>query len=221
MSISIKSVTCPQCGASANYEEDREKLFCSYCGAQIIITNDNEHIYRRVDEAEIKRAETERIETLADIENNKSSKVLLYAKYIVTGILLFLGIALMIIGANNGNLSLRTVGMFSLLAAAYVGFSCISNNKKNRTHVKNGIRITSAIANSYGENYESIASIMKSVGFSNITCVPMNDLNLLTIRKKGQIESLVIDGEENISEGDEFPANAAVVISYHSFRSGK
>ena len=120
MSISIKSVNCPQCGASVNYEEGREKLFCSYCGAQIIITNENEHIYRHIDEAEIKRAETERIETLADIENNKSSKVLLYAKYIATGLLLLLGIVLMIIGSNNGNSSLRLVGFLSLFASIIV-----------------------------------------------------------------------------------------------------
>ncbi len=29
-------------------------MFCSYCGTQIIATNENEHIYRHIDEAKIR-----------------------------------------------------------------------------------------------------------------------------------------------------------------------
>ena len=53
MAIKFTSVKCPECGATLPIEEGREQIFCSYCGSKIIMTNENEYIYRKVDEAEI------------------------------------------------------------------------------------------------------------------------------------------------------------------------
>ena len=227
MAISIKAVTCPQCGASVKCEEGREKLFCSYCGALIVVSNDNEHIYRHIDEADIKRAETERIETLANIraneEMNKSTSTAKWIKLIVIGILLVLGILLMIIGSMD-NPMLSMVGMIVLEIAGFVGLSFIpgknkgNNGNRQNTTSQNGIRISSAVANYYGSNYEAISALLKSSGFTNISCIPLKDitlLNALTFRK-GQIETLSINGNEKVREGDLFPADATIVITYHS-----
>ena len=54
MAVKFTSVKCPDCGAVLPIEEGRNQVFCSYCGSKIIITNENEHIYRHIDEAEIK-----------------------------------------------------------------------------------------------------------------------------------------------------------------------
>ena len=53
-------------------EEGRTHLFCSYCGSQIILTNDNEHIYRHIDETEIKRIESN--ERLVDKQMGHQAK---------------------------------------------------------------------------------------------------------------------------------------------------
>ena len=45
MAIKMVSVRCPDCGAALDVEEGRTQLFCSYCGAKVIIHNDNEYIY--------------------------------------------------------------------------------------------------------------------------------------------------------------------------------
>ena len=61
MAIKMVSVRCPDCGASLDIEEGRRQIFCSYCGSKVIIQNDNEYIYRTVDEAEVRQADTQRL----------------------------------------------------------------------------------------------------------------------------------------------------------------
>ena len=68
MAVKFTSVKCPECGANLPIEEGRERMFCSFCGTQIIMTNKNEHTYRHVDEAEVKRAETEQLIHLKELE---------------------------------------------------------------------------------------------------------------------------------------------------------
>lgn len=66
--MNLMVLKCPECVASLSIEDGREEIFCSYCGAKIIITNENEYIYRHINDAEIKRAETERLVKLKEIE---------------------------------------------------------------------------------------------------------------------------------------------------------
>ena len=40
MAVKFTSVKCPECGANLPIEEGRERIFCSYCGTQIIMTNE-------------------------------------------------------------------------------------------------------------------------------------------------------------------------------------
>ena len=68
MAIKFTAVKCPECGATLPIEEGRKQIFCSYCENKIIMTNENEYIYRHVDEAEIKQAETERIIQMKKME---------------------------------------------------------------------------------------------------------------------------------------------------------
>ena len=56
MAVKFTSVKCPDCGAVLPIEEGRNQVFCSYCGSKIIMTNENEYVYRHIDEAEIKQA---------------------------------------------------------------------------------------------------------------------------------------------------------------------
>ena len=62
--MKIISLKCPECGASIQVEDDRDKCFCTYCGTQLYLDDGakrevHEHIYREVDEARIKEAELE------------------------------------------------------------------------------------------------------------------------------------------------------------------
>ena len=68
MSIQFISVKCPECGSSLRIEENRNDFFCTYCGAKILMNNENEHIIRNIDEARMKEAETDRMIKLRQLE---------------------------------------------------------------------------------------------------------------------------------------------------------
>lgn len=68
MAVNFISVKCPDCGASLDIEKGRKKVFCTYCGAKVLINNDNEYVYRHIDEAGIKQAETDRMVRMKQME---------------------------------------------------------------------------------------------------------------------------------------------------------
>ena len=61
---------CPECGAQLQMKEqpNTNTYYCNYCGAKVVLDNDNEHIYKYVDEADLKRAETEQLVKLKKME---------------------------------------------------------------------------------------------------------------------------------------------------------
>lgn len=76
MSVSVKSVRCPDCNAALEIEEGRKQCFCSYCGAKIELFNDNEYelITRHIDEAALEKARTEKEIELAKIKADADSE---------------------------------------------------------------------------------------------------------------------------------------------------
>ncbi|MCD8148995.1 MAG: zinc ribbon domain-containing protein [Clostridiales bacterium] len=76
MAIKFVSVKCPECGAALDVEEGRKQIFCSYCGAKVMIVNDNEYVYRHIDEAGIKQAETDRIIQMKKMEIAEKTELL-------------------------------------------------------------------------------------------------------------------------------------------------
>ncbi len=50
--MKLVDTTCPKCGANLRIDADREKVFCEYCGAQVLIDNEVQHIqYDNVEQA--------------------------------------------------------------------------------------------------------------------------------------------------------------------------
>ena len=64
----IIQLKCANCGADLKIEEKREVIYCQYCGTKMLLDDENEHTYRYIDEAEIKRAETEQMVKLKELE---------------------------------------------------------------------------------------------------------------------------------------------------------
>lgn len=61
MAEKITIIKCPACGASLSVKGDKKRIVCDFCDTEIILNNENEHIYKHIDEAELKKAETERL----------------------------------------------------------------------------------------------------------------------------------------------------------------
>ena len=60
--------------------------------------------------------------------------------------------------------------------------------------------------------------LFRSAGFKNVNAVPLNDLNMFTMKNNGKVDSVSINGNEEFEEGDIFPKNSHVTITYHCGR---
>lgn len=228
MGIQFVSVKCPECGAALNIEEGREQIFCSYCGTKILVHNDNEHIYRHIDEAGIKQAETERIVKMKQMElaekKRLASERMTKTKIKISLILAVVGILMMSLGylagsatgdSDSGFYMISMIGFFPLMGAAYIWL--FSKDKEDEDDFEDKAKVPSSISDYQSKNYSAIEAMLSSAGFTNIKCVPLNDLSTGWIKKPGTVESITINGHEVTSGGRKFPRDSAVVISYHSF----
>ncbi|WP_024865689.1 zinc ribbon domain-containing protein [Butyrivibrio sp. FCS014] len=217
MAIHFVSVKCPDCGAELSIDDSREFAFCSYCGAKVMVHNDNEHIYRNIDEARIKEAETERILRLRELEleekeNNRGRKTTLIA-YGVALAFVLIG-AIICIFAPVG-------GMCGIMIGAYIAmFTYIKSDDRKKKRSKyvspNDATITAQMLYCLGKNYNSVAMIFRSAGFTNVNLLPLGDIGLFNQRRNGQVETITINGNGEFEEGDIFPKNANILITYHS-----
>lgn len=64
----IIKLKCTNCGANIEITDKRDYLFCEYCGIKLILDDENEYVHRHIDEADMKRAETEQVVKLKNIE---------------------------------------------------------------------------------------------------------------------------------------------------------
>ena len=228
MGIQFVSVKCPECGAALNIEEGREQIFCSYCGTKIMVHNDNEHIYRHIDEAGIKQAETDRIVRMKQMEiaekKRLASERMTKTKIKISLILAVVGILMMTLGylagsatgdPDSGLYMISMVGFFPLMGAGYIWL--FSKNKDEEEDYGDKAKVPSSISDYESKSYMAIAAMLESAGFTNINCVPLNDLSTGWLKKPDMVESITINGHEVTSGGKKFPRDSAVVISYHSF----
>ena len=72
------------------------------------------------------------------------------------------------------------------------------------------------MVNCEDKNFNSVVLLFKGAGFTNVTAVPLNDLNVFNMKKNGQVEAVTINGNDELEEGDIYPKNSNVLITYHS-----
>lgn len=220
MAIKFTSVKCPECGATLPIEEGREQIFCSYCGSKIIMTNENEYIYRKVDEAEIKQAETDRIiqmKKMEIIEKKREeaarTKRIKVKWTIVLGILAVIFIGVGYIGTNYGFIM---PGLICCIIMMYMWM--MNDNKDEELEFGDKIKVPSGIVGYENKNYATIEAMFKSSGFTNVKTIPLNDLTVGLLKKPGMVESITINGQSVTTGGRKFLPSAIVIISYHSHR---
>lgn len=137
---------CPSCGAQLSVEEGRDYTFCQYCGTKIILEKDNVFIYRHIDDADIKRAETERIIKLKELEIEERShkkrsvqKIAMLIWAIFTGIIISTGFLLCAFEYDstiyNIGGSLLNIGFIGGAFGAFIVFYVLRNrSRKNNTN---------------------------------------------------------------------------------------
>lgn len=215
MAIKITSIKCPDCGASLSVEEGREKLFCSYCGSKIIVTNENEYIYRHIDEAKIKEAEVNKAVELKKLEilekKRVSAEKFKKIKIIISILMGIVGISLFIASEEIGSLA----GLFVLEGIMMIWI--FSDKEKDDVDFGNMIKVPAGISEYSKKSYTWIEEMFKVAGFTNVKCVPLCDLRAGLLKRPDTVESIIINGDEITSGGKKFASDSAVVIYYHSF----
>lgn len=213
-------LTCPKCEATLSVNPNRDFLFCEYCGAKILLNDENTYTIRHVDEAKIKQAETEQIVRLKQLEiaerkaANRQKNLKLKIK--LSLILAVVGALLMVVG----NLAGPESSLFNLSFAGYFPFLAIFwiwiLHAGKEDSLEDTVKVPTSIDGYSSKNYSAIEAILKNAGFKNIKCIPLNDLTIGFLKKPGMVESITINGHEVTSGGKKFPTDASVVISYHS-----
>lgn len=138
----IVSLKCPGCAAVLS-NGDKDVMFCKFCGSKLIIDNDNEHIYKNIDVANVKRAETEQLVKLKQLEmkekEEEHKKVILKLKIKSSIALAVVGIMMMVIGEIFGSASddsdsgwymITMIGLFPLMGSGYIWLFSMKDNSK-------------------------------------------------------------------------------------------
>lgn len=83
------------------------------------------------------------------------------------------------------------------------------------------IRVPNSSDHYFGMNYKNAQDELTAYGFINIALLPKRDLIKGWLTKDGAIERVSINGKTEFKEKGKFPADAQVVITYHTFRDSK
>ncbi len=114
MPLKINVINCPSCGAAIPVQEGTAQITCSYCGSKFTITNENEFVYRHVDEARVRQAEIERMIRLKELEmEEKKRQIGNYKIIAVAGVILLL-VLILGLGHLIGDSGLTFFGIIGL-----------------------------------------------------------------------------------------------------------
>lgn len=236
MAVKFITIKCPDCGANLPMEEGRKTMFCSYCGSQVMMVNDNEYKYEvthhYIDDAKIVRAETKRAEKEAEqayklkvleLENQKDRRRQI-GWWIVYGTI-FVLITVGVIGMSLADQydTAGLVGFFGILLAmimAVLAFHAKSeeNDKtKDEMAIRSGkIKLNDEALDYDGEDYLKIRDIYYRLGFSNVQLENAQDLTFGIFNKSGAVYDVMINWDEP-SDTKWYDANDKVIIKYHDF----
>lgn len=198
-------------------------MFCSYCGSSIIMTNENEYIYRHVDEAGIKQAETERIIRIKELEleeraENRSRK----GRSIAFGIALFfvvIGVICVATGVYAGGGAIAIGGWIALFTFIS-GDESKKRNQDGKMTRSGKIKLIGTATEYEKKDYRTVQSAYRALGFRDVSVVNLRDLRAGLLKKPGTVEEVTINGEKP-ERNTWYDPSSAIVITYHGFWSDR
>ena len=219
----MRKLECPGCGANLELKEDnRDFAFCEYCGAKITF-DDFRSTHHYVDEARLVEAETEQMVKKKQIEwaekqeqENKEKRSL---KIKLTIIFVAVCLVSFLIAIPTNSLFFYSLAGISMLVGMFVlesDYFDLNKDISNPISDVGKIRVPDEISGYWNKNYIVIKSMFKKASFTNINCVPLNDLTTGLLVKPGTVSSITIDGTSVTSGGAAFLPGAEVIITYHS-----
>ena len=89
--MKLINLKCPECNAPLKVDPNREFIYCEYCGAKILLDKE-EKVSRTIDEAEIRKAESQekiRIEEIKADQNELKTTAILIVACLIFVVILF------------------------------------------------------------------------------------------------------------------------------------
>lgn len=81
------------------------------------------------------------------------------------------------------------------------------------THKK--IRIARGCMDLLGEDIESVKNFLYNQAFNNIKAIPISDIYVGSTCPIGKVEQIVVAGSSYFEEGDQFPYDVEIIVTYH------
>lgn len=231
MAMELVSFKCPWCGAALDIEAESELAVCPYCRTEFLVCEGEDSTENETEVTRLKQAETDRMVRLKQLEmiekrraekqKAKEAKAKMAKKAII------IGIPMTVIGfllggmSGDGDSPLYFVAGFGFLAVLFGFTELFAPQKDNDDDLDFGdkVRIPESIYEYPSKDYGVVQGILLSAGFTNIRCVPLNDLSFLRLKTPGTVKSVTVNGEdaeEAVSRKKKYPKDAVIVISYHS-----
>ena len=225
----MRKCQCPSCSANLQFGDDREFGFCEYCGTKVIL-DDYRSMHRVVDEAAVKRAETERIVRISeletermirmrelDIEEQEDARNRKSRKKAFNIALIFGAVGALFLAVDSENL----IGLLCIAIAMYIGvYTLITGDeaKTKREQLRNSraglIKLTYEVSVFEKKDVHTVEAGYRSLGFVNVDTVNMQDLRIGILKKPGQVENVTINGQSPCG-GQWYNPRDIIVITYH------
>lgn len=109
-----------------------------------------------------------------------------------------------------GLLLLLLIGLFLIMGE-------LGSGGDDSTKDSLGITIGTNSSSFISKDYHDVFDALKDLGFSNITLEPIDDLITGWLTKEYSVKEVSIDGTTSFRNSDRFPADAKIVIRYHTF----
>lgn len=190
------NVKCPNCFADLTVDENRDVLFCEFCGHKVPLNNKKEftYTYHEVNDAKVKKQEVKEKIELEKIKSDRSILKWIAIIYLFIMVICFLGPEIPnVITSWN-----------------------VKQYEKNLTGET--ITITFSSSNLTSEKYNEACEELKNAGFTNVSSIPKKDLGLFEMFDDGKVAEVSIDGITSFKPGNIFSKNAVVVVRYHSMK---
>ncbi len=106
----------------------------------------------------------------------------------------------------------KLIAIVLMLVFIFTLTACGDGNFDN-----DSIQIPADSSDFEGENYQDVVIRLELAGFTNIETEIMDDLITGWLTEDGSVEKVSINGDTEFSAGDQFPMDAIVKITYHTF----
>lgn len=192
-------LTCQNCGANLDVKDNI--AFCSYCGAKLVIDDENRttthnynynYTHTKRDEARIRENERKEKVRLQELENEESQKK-----------------------REHKEQKWFWIGWAIFMIICFGALFFMAQSEKT----KDGeIKMPCSMSDYKSEQYEEVVQELEDLGFYNIETAQKKDLVTGWITKDGEVYKVSINGDSDFDEGDIFPEEAEVVVTYHTFK---